>query len=168
MTYITLLQDYTCPNCFEGFIEELPADPPTPAPTTQQDPHNWRNFMLSDFWEGRAGSSAMSVNDSPYYRIANDLLSPMILASAGRLSGTEDAENAAPLAVGTVVTPGGTNRRSRPSRRNGGGGGGMNFENILQEILFSISEGAGEGAGGPGKPIALFIYLMILIHVFRW
>lgn len=140
------MQDYTCPNCFEGFIEELPADATSPA---QPQDNNWQNFRLSDLFEQPSGSSSMSVNDSPYYRIANDLLSPIILASAGRLSGTDDAQNSAASAVGTAVTAGGPNRRSRPSRRNGGGG--VNFENILQEILFSISEGAGEGAGGPGK-----------------
>lgn len=72
-------------------------------------------------------------NSSPYFRIANDILTPIIMGASGsRHSGDLNREfysNANDLADGG---------RRQSQRRLGP----VNFENILQEILVLISDGA--------------------------
>lgn len=109
-------------------------------------------------------------NDSPYFRITSEILSPLLgvattsarLANINRTNNPSNANEASgndSQGTGADERVGGmsSNSRNRRSNRDGGARyGQMNFENFLQEILISISDGANVGGtpmffmGNPG------------------
>jgi hypothetical protein len=103
----------------------------------QDEDHPFRVFDLNSFMGSGGGN-----NNSPYYRIANEILAPIITGSLSGGPSSNSGENASDVG-----------RRRNQRRANGP----INFEDILQEILVSISDGNNTGRapmffmGNPGE-----------------
>lgn len=79
-----------CPQCSGGFIEELPESSNSPNSYQNSDDQDDSPFMrgvLSDFSMGPFQMAAGN-NNAPYFRIANELLGPIITGSLGGLAST--------------------------------------------------------------------------------
>jgi hypothetical protein len=74
-----------CPQCLNGFIEELPE---SASSNSADDPED--QILRGVFNEFSMGPFQMSSgnNNTPYLRIANDILGPIISGSLGGLAGS--------------------------------------------------------------------------------
>lgn len=70
-----------CPNCDDGFVEELPESNSSNQNSEDQDDQ----FMRGVFNEFSMGPFQMAAgnNNTPYFRIANEILGPIITSSLG-------------------------------------------------------------------------------------
>lgn len=127
-----LLQDFKCPQCFDGFIEELPSQS-SPASAADDGASN----SLSDYHSLRLANEIIS----------NPILTPLLMTTSGARpfdAYGESSGAAAPALGGRVAFRGGARGRDFNI---------TNFDTILQDILISVS--GGEGApmffmGNPG------------------
>lgn len=109
----------------------------------QDDDHPFRVFDMNSFMGSGGGN-----NNSPYYRIANEILAPIITGSLTGGPSTNTGENSSDAG-----------RRRNQRRANGP----IHFEDILQEILVSISDGNNTGRapmffmGNPGKKLCFLL-----------
>jgi E3 ubiquitin-protein ligase RNF115/126 len=132
--------------CGGGFIEELP--PPSP---------NDANQSLTD-------SSSDETNDfSSAFRLASSLISPLLFSTTGArpaatdigstmLPDNQTGGDGGPQAASTTTT--------RPLRRPRGRYGMQtvtNFDNILQDILLSVTNDGGNGTGAAGGTPLFFM-----------
>lgn len=77
------LQDFVCPQCLDGFIEELPESSHSPNQHSEdQDESQFMRGVFNDFSMGPFQMAAGN-NNTPYFRIANEILGPIITGSLG-------------------------------------------------------------------------------------
>lgn len=77
-------QEFVCPNCLDGFIEELPENSNN---ISQQDEQE--DFTMRGVFGDLGGPFQMtSGNNTPYFRIANEILGPIITGSLGGVAST--------------------------------------------------------------------------------
>lgn len=78
-----------CPQCQEGFIEELPESSSSNnisnQNTDEQDESQFMRGVFNDFSMGPFQMSSGN-NNTPYFRIANEILGPIITGSLGGLA----------------------------------------------------------------------------------
>ncbi|CAO1338829.1 unnamed protein product [Diamesa serratosioi] len=122
--------NFECPNCQSGFIEEIVEN----VNDTEQESDNPQILrVLHDLTRINPVLSQSGNNSSPYYRIANEILTPIIMGASGsRPDGDLNRE------FYRNVIDSADGGRHQSQRRLGP----VNFENILQEILVLISDGA--------------------------
>lgn len=78
-----------CPQCQGGFIEELPesSNSSSNQNSDEQDESQYMRSVLNDFTMGPFHMSSGN-NNTPYFRIANEILGPIITGSLGGLAST--------------------------------------------------------------------------------
>ncbi|CRK94171.1 CLUMA_CG007687, isoform A [Clunio marinus] len=144
-------QDFTCSTCSSEFIEELPESSLNPN-ADEQDESQFMRGVFNDFSMGPFDMSSGN-NNTPYYRIANEILGPIITGSLGGLASTS-SNNSEPSDGSS--TSNGSSQTNGSRRRGQRRQGPINFEEILQEILVSITDGPNSGRtpmffmGNPG------------------
>lgn len=79
-------QDFVCPQCLDGFIEELPESSSNQS-ADEQDESQFMRGVFNDFSMGPFHMSSGN-NNTPYFRIANEILAPIITGSLGGLAST--------------------------------------------------------------------------------
>lgn len=84
------LQEFVCPQCLDGFIEELPENTNSSSSNQNSDEQDESQFMRGVFNDFSMGPFHMSSgnNNTPYFRIANEILGPIITGSLGSLAST--------------------------------------------------------------------------------
>ena len=162
-----------CPQCFDGFVEELPENSNNGSNqnSEEQDDSQFRS-VFNDFSMGHFQMPTGN-NNTPYFRIANEILGPIITGSPG-LASTSRYNNNIFCLITQVIhcvcfdlstnaepsdgssSSNGSNPAHLGRRRGQRLQGPINFEDILQEILVSITDGATSGRvpmffmGNPG------------------
>jgi len=131
-------QEFVCPQCLDGFIEEVPENSTTSNQSSEEQDES--QFMRDVFSMGPFHVSPGN-NNTPYFRIANEILGPIITGSTlGASTSSNNEPSDGSSSNGSSQVNGG---RRRGQRRQGP----INFEDILQEILVSITDGANSGRG---------------------
>lgn len=76
-----------CPQCLEGFIEELPENSNS---IPQQDSDDQDDFTMRGVFNDLGGPFQLTSgnNNTPYFRIANEILGPIITGSLGGVAST--------------------------------------------------------------------------------
>lgn len=71
-----------CPRCLDGFIEELPESNNSSNRNQLDQDESMMRGVLNDFTMGPFHMSSGN-NNTPYFRIANEILGPIITGSLG-------------------------------------------------------------------------------------
>lgn len=79
-----------CPQCLDGFIEELPETASNNSSNQNSDEQDDSQYMRGVFNDFSMGPFQMSTgnNNTPYLRIANEILGPILTGSLGGLAGS--------------------------------------------------------------------------------
>lgn len=156
-------QDFICQRCGDGFIEELPENSDSVQNSDEQDESQFMRGVFSDFSMGPFQMPSGN-NNGPYFRVASDILGPFITGSLGGLAGAGTSTNGEEgSSSGNASNPVTVSRRRPGARRQGP----INFEDILQEILVSITDGSSGRPmffmGNPGSFSSNSFYLSSLM-----
>jgi len=142
--------NFCCPSCSGGFVEEVPPENSETSSSQNDSEQDESQYMRGVFNDFSVGPFQMSTgnNNAPYFRIANEILGPIITGSlASTSSSAPEPSDGSSSSNGSFPV-----RRRQGQRRQGP----INFEDILQEILVSITDGANTGRapmfflGNPG------------------
>jgi hypothetical protein len=78
-------QEFVCPSCHDGFIEELPENSNN---MSQNDSDDHEDFAMRGVFSDFVPFQTSGSNNTPYMRIANEILGPIITGSLGGVAST--------------------------------------------------------------------------------
>lgn len=135
MSFSFILQDFKCPQCFDGFIEELPSQS-SPANQMSADGGASNGFSDADYRSLRLANEIIS----------NPMLTPFLMTNSGEMRDAYGESSSDPMNGGT--------RLGRVALRGARGRDFniTNFDTILQDILISVSGGEGANMFFMGNP----------------